>query len=73
MTKFEQIGVNRQFDAVNTEDANKAFARSCEVCCNRGIKLDCDKCCIAYTHKLICAYFCDRANESAKGNTKGGN
>lgn len=68
MTKFEQVGVNRQFDAANTAEANKAFARSCDVCCNRGIKLDCDKCCIAYTHKLMCAYFDDRNKNNTERN-----
>ena len=64
MTKFEQVGVNHQFDAANTTEANKAFQHSCDVCCNRGIKLTCDKCAIAYTHKLMCAYFADRMNKN---------
>ena len=63
MTKFEQIGVNRQYDARNIEEANKAFANSCTCCCNKGIRLECDKCCISYTHDLVCAYFTDTANK----------
>ena len=61
MTKFETIGVNRQFDAINVEEANKAFAHSCEVCCKKGMHIECDKCHIAYTNTLICAYFNDKA------------
>lgn len=60
MTKFERIGVNYQFDATNIEDANKAFSNSCKCCCNKGIRLECDKCAIEYTHQLIVAYFADK-------------
>lgn len=63
MTKFETVGVNRQFDAINVEEANKAFAHSCEVCCKKGMRIECDKCHIAYTNTLICAYF----NDNNKG------
>lgn len=60
MTKFERIGVNYQFDATNIEEANKSFAHSCECCCNKGIRLECDKCAIEYTHRLVAAYFTDK-------------
>ena len=59
MTKFEQIGINSQYDATTKEEANKAFKWSCDACCNKGMRLDCDKCAIAYTHKLVIAYFDD--------------
>ena len=57
MTKFEQVGVNMQYDSPTKEDANKKFARSCECCCTRGMHLDCDKCCIATVHQLVVASF----------------
>ena len=57
MTKFEQIGINRQYDAASIEEANKTFARSCECCCNRGMHIDCDKCGIAFAHSLVVASF----------------
>lgn len=69
MTKFETIGVNRQFDANSIEEANKSFARSCEVCCKKGMHIECDRCHIAFTNNLICAYF----NDKAKGNSQKGN
>ena len=68
MTKFETVGVNRQFDARNIEEANKSFTNSCKCCCEKGIKLECDRCSISYTHDLICAYFNDKNNENKKGN-----
>ena len=60
MTKFEQIGVNHQYDAENKKEANRAFAHSCDCCCHKGIKIDCDRCSIAYVHKLVVAYFDDK-------------
>lgn len=60
MTKFEQIGVNRQYDADNIKESNTAFARSCECCCSKGMKLDCTQCAIAYVHNLVVAYFNDK-------------
>ena len=70
MTKFETIGVNYQYDARNTEEANKSFEHSCNCCCNKGIKLECDRCAIAHVHSMICAYFADnqqKGNESTEG------
>ena len=63
MTKFEQVGVNRQYDANNIQEANKSFQHSCDCCCAKGIHIDCDRCAIAYTHSLIMAYF----NEPQQG------
>lgn len=58
MTKFEQIGVNRQYDSTN-----KSFNHSCNCCCNKGMRIECDKCSIAYVHNLIIAYFDDNKEE----------
>lgn len=60
MTKFEQVGVNYQYDANNIEEANKSFQHSCNCCCNKGIRIECDKCAIAHTHALVVAYFNDK-------------
>ena len=57
MTKFETIGVNRQYEAETVREANKAFNHSCNSCCNRGMKIDCDKCSIAFVHSLVIACF----------------
>lgn len=61
MTKFEQIGINHQYEARNKDEANKSFARSCECCCKKGVRIECDRCAIANTHTLIVAYFEDQA------------
>lgn len=71
MTKFEQVGVNYQYDANSIKEANKSFEYSCNCCCNKGIRLNCDKCAIAHTHALVVACFNDReggcANEKVSG------
>ena len=66
MTKFETVGVNLQYDATNAKEANKSFAYSCNCCCHKGIKLDCDKCAINHVHSLIIAHFDDR-NKNTEG------
>lgn len=60
MTKFERIGVNFQYDASNKEEANKSFMYSCNCCCQKGMRIDCDRCAIAHTHSLVVAYFEDK-------------
>lgn len=57
MTKFETIGVNKQYEAESTREANKAFAYSCNCCCSKGMQIDCDKCTIAFVHSLVVACF----------------
>ena len=55
MTKFEQVGVNYQYDADTKEAARRAFRYSCNCCCNRGMHLDCDHCAIAVVHEHVIA------------------
>lgn len=57
MTKFEQVGVNMQYEAPTKEIAIKKFSRSCECCCNKGIHLECDRCAIETANKLVVASF----------------
>ena len=57
MTKFEQIGVNMQYEAPTKEIAIQKFSRSCECCCNKGLSIKCDRCAIETVHKLVVASF----------------
>jgi hypothetical protein len=57
MTKFEQIGVGFQHEAANAYDANRSFRYSCRVCCERGMRIDCDRCAIAAVNALMVAAF----------------
>lgn len=65
MTKFEQVGINFQYDACTKEQAIKSFKYSCACCCNKGMRLDCDRCAISHTHTMIVAIF-DSKNEEDK-------
>ena len=57
MTKFEQVGINMQYESPTKEIAIQKFSRSCECCCTKGIHIDCDKCAIETVHKLVMASF----------------
>jgi len=57
MTKFEQRGVELQYESASIMHARKNFSYSCGVCCNRGLRLDCDRCAISTTHSLVVATF----------------
>lgn len=55
MTKFEQVGVNMQYEASTKEMAQRKFSRSCECCCNKGLKIECNRCSISTVHQLVMA------------------
>lgn len=67
MTKFEQVGINYQYDATSIREANKAFQHSCDCCCNKGMHLDCDHCAISHVHSLVVAYFNDNGGKANGG------
>ena len=64
MTKFEQVGVNYQYNARSKYEANSSFMRSCHCCCERGMRIDCDRCAIAHTHSMVMATFADSENNN---------
>ena len=43
MTKFESVGVARQYEARNLNEAKMEFERSCATCCIKGIHLECPR------------------------------
>lgn len=57
MTKFEQVSVNYQNDAESKEQANRSFRYSCECCCTRSLRIECDRYAIAVAHNLTIAAF----------------
>lgn len=60
MTKFESIGVARQYESRNIREAKMQFERSCNFCCNCGMHLECPGCSIAFAHEVISTYFVAR-------------
>jgi hypothetical protein len=57
MTKFEQVGANYQYTANTKEEADRSFRYSCRCCCERGMRIECDRCAIAVAHELVIAAF----------------
>jgi len=57
--KFIQKSKELQNQAATPQEAVKFFDMSCQICCNRGINMDCDKCPIRYHHELVMAAFDD--------------
>lgn len=57
MSRFEQDGVDRQREAANIKEAQRAFAFSCTLCCIRGRHLDCKRCAIANKHQFVMECF----------------
>ena len=55
MTKFEMIGIQAQQNAVTKEEARRAFKWSCNCCCNRGMRIERDRCQIAMVHEQTIA------------------
>lgn len=57
MTRFEEIGVEHQEQSRNKTEADKKYQRSCELCCNRGLRIQCDRCAIDYAHTRMMEVF----------------
>lgn len=57
VTKFEQIGVERQLESNSKKEALQNFRHSCKVCCYRGMHIDCDRCSISFFYNEITACF----------------
>jgi len=65
MTKFEQIGINYQFESSTKEEALRNFQHSCYCCCMRGMRIECDRYAIEATHKHVVATFESKPKEVA--------
>lgn len=65
MTKFEQIGVERQYDSVTAEESNRNYLISCNICCRRGLHIECDRCAIAVAHEAVQVAFADANKQEA--------
>lgn len=50
---FENKGIERQYNATNPKVAQRAFATSCDICCTRGMHLNCSKCGISTAHNTV--------------------
>lgn len=57
MSKFVEIGVEKQYSASTIHQATTRYEQSCYLCCIRGRHADCKFCNIDYAHKEIIDYF----------------
>ena len=53
MSYFETLGVGYQYNATSPFEADEAFKKSCNICCNTGRRISCDKCAISNAHTYI--------------------
>ena len=53
MTYFESKGVEIQGNCLNEFQARKQFERSCECCCMRGLRINCDSCAVKAAHEQV--------------------
>ena len=60
MTKFENIGVERQQKSISLYEADRNFNISCTLCCHYNMRIDCDRCAIAVAHEQVIAIFADK-------------
>lgn len=65
MTFFESKGVEFQMSANTIEQADRMFNYSCQICCNRGLRIDCDRCAICCVHDQVCAAMDDEKIDQA--------
>lgn len=66
MSKFEQVGINYQYEAKTKEEASRSLRYSCRCCCERGMHIECDRCGIAVAHDLVVAAFDSKLQEVRK-------
>ena len=57
--KFIEMAIHYQNIASTKEEAVRNFERSCTICCNRGLHLDCDRCPISTVHNMTIAVLDD--------------
>ena len=53
MSGFESRGVELQMESTSRFQAQKRFEHSCDLCCNRGLRIECDRCSIRSTHETL--------------------
>ena len=57
MTRFEEKGINRQYNSRSAMEAARAFEKSCDICATQGKYVSCRNCMIASVHQLVTEIF----------------
>ena len=53
MTRFEEVGIDRQKASRSVSEANRNFDHSCTLCCTTGKRILCDRCGISHMHDEV--------------------
>ena len=53
MTRFQEVGVDRQHNSASQQESDRNFKNSCNRCVSRGSCGDCANCPIAAAHKFV--------------------
>lgn len=51
MGDFFEHGTHLQRASASVREANRRYGLSCNICCSRGYRMDCDRCPIAVSNK----------------------
>lgn len=66
ITRFEEIGAQKQWSAKNKGQALKFYDESCELCWKYNMHIDCDKCAIKKAHEAVMKIFEERTGRSKR-------
>ena len=53
MSKFMDIGIQKQYDSITVYQAKKNFEKSCTLCCYHGYHIECKHCHIEGAHETV--------------------
>lgn len=53
MTRFEEVGINLMMSCNSVGEVTASYNRSCDLCCLRGRRCECDHCIIAVAHEKL--------------------
>ena len=55
MTRFEEVGIDRQKASRSISEANRNFDHSCTLCYTTGKRILCHRCGISHAHDTVLA------------------
>jgi len=53
MSKFMDVGIQKQYDSTTVYQATKNFEKSCALCCYHGYHISCRHCHIEGAHETV--------------------
>ena len=70
MTRFEEVGIDRQKASRSVNEANRNFDHSCTLCCTSGKRILCDRCGISHAHDDVLGLLATVCRTSKKSVSK---